>query len=80
MKKKDILTIIAALTIIGFSVFAILQLLFPKSQEKVSTEDQINVPKIETTFDEGAYKAVSELSDYGLPEQIGIGKTDLFSE
>jgi hypothetical protein len=78
VKKKEIFIIITSLVIMGGSVFYIMQLLFPSSPNTEITKESEKVPVINTNLDEDTYKIVESLSNYGLPELEGIGKSDIF--
>jgi hypothetical protein len=46
--------------------------------ENQQTEAE-TIPTVPVDFDENTYKAVENLSDYGVPPLNGIGKSDLFA-
>jgi hypothetical protein len=78
MKKKEIITIIISLVVMGASIFYMLQLLFPPDQNQTVEKESEKVPQVNTELDENTYKRVEDLSDYGLPGLDDIGKSDIF--
>jgi len=79
MSKKDIFTLVIAISIIFTAIFFMMQLLNPPANnQNVQPESEL-VPYVPSKIDEKALKKVDDLSDYGLPSQSGIGKSDLFS-
>lgn len=78
MKKKEIITLVVALLVIGVSVFFIFKMLFPTTQVKTEGA-KIEVQPVPLEIDEKTYDSVNDLRDYGKPAVEGVGKSDLFS-
>jgi hypothetical protein len=79
MKKKEIVVLIFACAIIGVSVFFIVRMLFPPSDNTQITGESEQIPTVPAAIDETTYKNIENLSDYGAATIDGIGKSDLFA-
>lgn len=82
MNKKNILTILVSVIVMGVSIYFIYSLLFPKKPDTTvdTTNKTEGIQTVPSSFDETTYKAISILSDYGKPALSGIGKGDIFSD
>jgi hypothetical protein len=79
MRKKDIITLVVAVVIIGVSVYFMLQLLFPQENQANITSESERVQEVPESIDETTYETVKDLSDYGVPSLSELGKKDLFA-
>lgn len=61
------------------SILFMIRLIAPTGNRIEKTFESKMIPSVPSSFDEKTYEAVSELSDYGKPDLIGIGKKDLFA-
>lgn len=79
MKRKDIITILVAVVLIGASVFVIYRMLAPKSNSKQPVTSQEPVGDTFTgDIDEETLKLISEKKDYGEATLDNIGRTNPF--
>lgn len=76
---KDLITLIIALLLIGFSIYFGYRLLKPTQKKSIKTSKE-TVITINPNIDEDTYNKISSLSDYGIPTIKGLGKTDIFGE
>lgn len=80
MKKKEIITVIFSLIIIGVAVYFAMTFLFPKKNTAVLDEKKVNtVVPVQREFDKNTLDAVDGFEDYGKPQLDNLGKEDLFS-
>jgi len=79
LKKKEIITLTIAITIIAVSVYFALQLLFPKNTPTETVRESEQIETVPGEIDRNTLERVDNLSDYGMPTLSGIGKRDLFS-
>jgi len=79
MKKKDILTIIVAVALIGVSGYFLYKMLAPA---KTNTASNAEVRKTEVTItgdiDQDTLKLITEKKDYGQAALDNIGRTNPF--
>jgi large-conductance mechanosensitive channel len=79
LKPKEIATAVIAFLAIGVSVFFMMNMLSPSQPVENQQTEAETIPTVPVDFDENTYKAVENLSDYGVPPLNGIGKSDLFA-
>ncbi|MDD3678839.1 MAG: hypothetical protein PHT36_01150 [Patescibacteria group bacterium] len=79
MKPKEIITVVIATGVLIVSIFFMIKIIAPTRDQTENTLESEKIPSIPSSFDEKTYEAVSELSDYGKPDLVGIGKKDLFA-
>lgn len=79
MRKKDILTLVVAFLIIFGAIFFMFRLLNPPADNQDIRSESDMIPYVPGSIDEDSLKVIDDLSDYGIPSQSGIGKSDLFS-
>lgn len=79
MKPKEIVLLIVATVAIIASVYFGFKLLNPKPAVKPTTEAD-KIKSIPSNIDEETYARIKNLSDYGLVDLSGMGKTDIFAD
>jgi flagellar basal body-associated protein FliL len=82
MNKKDIITLVVAISIFVIAIFFVFQMLLPsgaKKQEQptVATSSE-NFEFTKKEIDEKTLQTVEKLTDYYKPKLENIGKEDLF--
>ena len=80
MKTKDVLIVVAAIVLIGVSIFLIFNMLGSsnKTTQQPNTSVQTTETKLTGEIDKETLKAISDKTDYGEATLDNIGRTNPF--